>query len=644
MMFRSFAAAAMLIVFAGVTTALPTAAHANSCWFDVAGRLPPAPTKPLNLATELSRLPKDRTAATSPFVHREKFNDEAQQYGYRPQIPSSLMTFTHQGVPLLRGRDSFELWWLDETGEWRSKSVRKDVEAAMIAANLVKGGAGLDGMKPLGFDNQDFHHMSGRIALDDACGVYMLMHGGREARIGKVVLLFSPDGSQTWQAYELPMTAPAVQSATMELANGGRVLSGPPVILTHALYHDCSKGVEKCETPLNLVLPRRVGSRLEIGDPVQVSRETISAVVHSGGGNMAVSDGDLVHVAFAGSRVPSSVKLPRSTFRPEAPQGTAFYVATYDRAQRRWTQPPTYVDTTTTSIGALLDDHNQPLIAVDKSRHVHVLLGAHHSNLKYFKSKVPGSMASGWAIRETVGNPAIKGRYRNFYTYPSLTIDVQGTANVVARWVDDDYAFNLVHLRRTSAGWQRFEDALTQEENQHHQRLVIPEHKQYNVWYHRVVMDPWGKLWLGYSYNPNAMTDAKFADYRARYKVEDRKPISCRGEGESEICDYSLPSQSFGWMVREASGGPWRLATTMDFFPACKGKTRCLASGKEQPAKPLVEPQKPGRTDPRLDAKPDPKLEPAKPTDVTAKPQPEVKKVNKWKRKFKNIKRRLDIN
>ena len=569
-----------------------TASRARGkCWLaDVSGGLqwPAAPTARL----VLSELARPGTELSLPFAHGPAFRDERAAYAYAPKFTPNTPVFSKHGLPILRD-GKFRISYLGQDGVWRAKSLLDGFDQALHRKRLIPAAlsaADLD----TSFDDLNYFSTN-QLVLDDRCGVYTILHEGRDSRIGKAFLMYSPDGGYMWEAFALPLTNPVGTNAVLETPTAGRLLAHPPVITVAPLYHaDCSDA-SKCEAPVQLIDVKRIGASLAIGPLRTVAGRSLAVSLHSGGGNMMVRDGANIYIAYAGSRFPQSASP--TTLDSVVKRGTPFYATVYhtDTGQL---DPPTYLGRTGAGYvrrnpgdsrspfvhNGELDDHNQPVMVLDRKGYVHLMLGAHNDTMRYLRSESPHpDSLSRWAIDEAVGDTTTDDQTCaatncHAFSYPALEVDGDDVVHVVARMPDQYDRYNLVYLQRSPAGWTRFDQPpiahLPANPAAWFQRLIIPDHELYGVFYHRMSLRPDGTLWVNYSYNFDQFTPGEWREFRARYNIPDVAPYSnC-----TNVCGYlvngALPRVSPGLLAYD-SRNLWRFATTLDFFTECVGRSHC---------------------------------------------------------------------
>jgi len=155
---------------------------------------------------------------------------------------------------------------------------------------------------------------------------------------------------------------------------------GPPPFVRFVRTASDPKRIWRRIHDLELFLPRKVNGRIEIGEPIVLSRQCIGLSAHSGIPSSIVSRGDSVHVAWGEATDPK-----------ESVPGVPTYVATVDHRTREVTKPALV------GYGPPANDvHNTPSITMDRAGHLHVLVGTHGRPFQYARSRQPNTADAGW--------------------------------------------------------------------------------------------------------------------------------------------------------------------------------------------------------------------------------------------------------
>ncbi|HEX4047954.1 MAG TPA: BNR-4 repeat-containing protein, partial [Elusimicrobiota bacterium] len=539
------------------------------------------------------------------------FRSERQQYGYRPAFTPNPVGFCSNGRVMIRD-SQLDLQFLEDDGTWKSISLldaaRRSLEAQGYrlpdwdayakSGSTLRAGARCAGIACLGIGSGPF--ADERVAADDRGGLYTLIDGS-ESALRFAVLLHSPDGGRSWAAY--PLTAPGVPfssyTAHMEVPSSPGPLKDTPAILIHEkaashgaddafLRRDPASGryLWSWTTPndLYLVVPKRNrDGSLSLPSPRLVSTGTICCGEHSGSENQAVSAGDSIFIAYPGdqplrdpvagrwgtpeyivefSRKKGAVVTPRPLLLGIGFDGPA----ANDNFLNPRTKPPLSPP--------YADDHDQPALAIGRDGRIRAIVGGHDARLRYLESKRPRAIDRGWSAPRTIGvEPNRAMPDADEYTYPSLMLDAGGSPNVVARWAGAHYHFSLAYLRFDSKT-SRWEQRL----------LVDPGRPYYGVWYHRLSVDPSGRLFLSDSYFPQNLFADEARIFAAAWDFPEMAPApAAPGKAPCPLTDSGAPGSNYcpyihygrvspSILMSPGGGRPFRLATTHDFFVSSDGK------------------------------------------------------------------------
>ena len=338
-------------------------------------------------------------------------------------------------------------------------------------------------------------------------------------------------------------------------------ISGPPALLIHQNY-DEQDGTLQTPRSLTLVtVDEAIPGQLTLSAAIPVASDNIGADLHSGEGGSLVTIGSKIHIVFA-------VRNPTS--------GTDEFVATYNKTTRAFetgqrtvtypgnplNAPRVLLATMPNADGSYVaDDHDQPAIGRDSQNYLHVVLGGHHVDFKYLKSLAANSSTSGWSMPVLVGVQSGGANY-NEYSYPSLTFDQYDNLYVAARWMDGSYTARLVVMKKAAAS-SAFSPLTT---------LVTASRPGYGVWYHKMSVDPWSRLWLSYEYMPDYLSTtgnpSELSQYAALLSVSYGRAVTLTPEicGAPPCADDGLLPLPAAALVSNDLGATWRLATTYDFY------------------------------------------------------------------------------
>ncbi len=357
----------------------------------------------------------------------------------------------------------------------------------------------------------------------------------------------------------------------MEIPTSTNVaLDAPPVMLLHQRYYvapTANDPVGSLNDMAMVVADKGADGTLSLSSQM-ISTNTTCCVGHSGYENPVVARGDLIHVAYAGD---ATMVSPADYDNGSSPAlrlanriGMPQYVTTFSRSQRQVVTPQVLVGIGFGSPSAAaafpgVDDHNQPTLAVDSAGYIHVLVGGHGGSLDYVRSTRPGR-ADLWSPLEYIG---MAGDYQDAYSYPSLMIDGNDRPVVLARAENLGYRFKLVYITTNGSG-----DWLPE------QVLLHPGRVFYGVWYHKLSMDPAGRVFASYSYTPGNLFADEAADFAAVWGLTlTRSDPACpewnlrdnQTDGKP-YCEYlGYGDVSPGVLMRSLDGSGFELVTTDTF-------------------------------------------------------------------------------
>ena len=395
----------------------------------------------------------------------QPYQHENEQFGYLPDYPlDNQVYFDPDHRPFICTGDGVASF---ADGQWKTADLRSAVRAA-------------DGRS----ERTSYRLACTKMAFDRESGVYVLATAGRQA-----ALLRSTDGGRrlplvpcpavnrsrvrtTWSSSPVTMTSRNWDD-TDRPEQAGPLAKGPPPIVRFSLTGSDPKLFWRRLHDLELFVPQLVDDRLVMGEPILISRKCIGLAAHSGIPSSVVSRGGKVHVAWAEATEPDE-KVP----------GVPTFVATYDRATGQLSQPALV------GYGAPPNDiHNSPSITMDSRGYLHVLAGTHGKPFQYARSLQPNDAAGGWTEAEPVGKDLPQ-------TYIGLVCGPDDTLHLTYRlWRYGDPPHPLSH--QATLAYQRKRPGQPWEEPR---ILIVPPFSEYSVYYHRLTIDPQGRLFLSYDY------------------------------------------------------------------------------------------------------------------------------------------------
>ena len=438
-----------------------------------------------------------------PIKYPATFTREREMFGYNPRFVTQKISFTPNNTPVMR----FGLQ--GKIGEhqmpYSAKTTTKENYIQYLAKNgkwcitnshveSLKEFIGLSKKEELPIYSGE--RISDMVEFDDLSNAYTLVETLLNG-IKHNYLLFSQDTMESWQVIELP------RQGTFRLESDvfHNDRKNPPVIIMKSKL----KG-------LCLFSPKftKIG-QLKLGDLIQIANESKSHYrdVMAGAGNATVTIDNKTYVVYM-------VNEER-----EGKVGTPHYIVSYDHITKEVSQPCFLGES-----GDRIDNHNAPVIALDSNKKLHVLLGTHWHSMVYIKSKEPLNFLQWEAPFYVEGNGDNRWS-RNGLTYPGFIIDHQNTIHLIARGRNSEFVqadstdpadnenwksildYALVYVRKKENGdWESRND------------LVVPKHKNYSNWYHKISIDQIGNVYLAYFYYAHHLTEETEKEYRNKWPDE----------------------------------------------------------------------------------------------------------------------------
>jgi len=420
-------------------------AATRTCHLRITPQADPEVTTYSTLAVKTGAAPASRPL-DMPLV-LEPYQHENEQFGYRPDYPVEIEVyfdlenrpFVQTGQGLVTRRD----------GRWATADL---LPAAQSRVPPFGGkGASLACTK---------------VAFDRDNDLYLVAGVG-----GRGTLLHSTDGGRTFTAYALGGEGEPRGTYDLEQYSGHNRLEGPPPLLRSVQTADDDRLIWRRICALDLYLPEKKDGRLEIGNPIPISANSLGVGSHSGIPSAVVSRGAKVHVIWAEATDPDA----------EVP-GVPTYVVTYDR------QTGTLGEPALIGYGAPPNDvHNRPCIVMDSQGFLHALAGTHGQPFQYARSLQPNDADGGWTEAEAVGDRQ---------TYIGLVCGPDGALHLVFRlWRYGTEPFPASH--HATLAYQRKRPGAPWEEPR---VLIVAPFSEYSIFYHRLTIDRAGRLFLSYDY------------------------------------------------------------------------------------------------------------------------------------------------
>ncbi|MGC9316525.1 MAG: BNR-4 repeat-containing protein [Armatimonadota bacterium] len=378
-------------------------------------------------------------------IQLRPYQHENAQFGYLPDYPvDNQPYFDPANRPYVRTGGGIATW---RDGRWAATEVQSAI-----------------GSRPEAFEGSSVGLASTKIAFDRDGDLYV-----PAVCAGSNALLHSSDGGRTFAAYDLPGPRGTMD---IEQFSGHNVPEAPPPLVRFRRTARDPNLRWRSLNDLELFVPRKVDGRIEIGEPILITRQCIGLSAHSGIPSSVVSRGSKVHVAWGEATDPDS----------DVP-GVPTFVVTYDRETGELGQP------------ALLgygpppnDVHNSPSITMDSEGYLHVLIGTHGRPFQHCRSRAPNDAGAGWTEPVTAGEGLNQ-------TYIGLVCGEDDTLHVVFRlWRSGEPFPNSTHA---TLAYQRKRPGQPWEEPR---ILVRAAFSEYSIFYHRLTIDRTGRLFISYDY------------------------------------------------------------------------------------------------------------------------------------------------
>jgi hypothetical protein len=510
----------------------------------------------------------DALAKTVPTpIVWNKFRGERELFGYAPSFKPNRVSFATNGRPIIRDRE-LTLQILQDDGRWERVPLLPVVAQSLRQQGLVSTA---NPWVPKFEKDKSFDSgppTEERVVFDDQCRAYTIVNAN-DSSLGQSFLLYSADGGHSWAAYAIPKTNDPLYTVFLEAPVNGSMLRSTPALIVAEKYDPVADDGTYPPHAHHawLLFPEIAASgSLTLTGPFAVSDHTLCCGGHSGFEAQAVSYGDHIHIAYPGD----VSAVDPLTHRLGTPQ----FVRTFSRRLQRFLKPPVFVGTgllgpanqTEDAAHDGPDSHSQTAMAIDKQGFIHLVIGGHGSRMVYRKSLVSDD-SDQWSTPEVIGLRPRVGDRKDFadeYTYPSLILDRDGQPNVLARWSGDAYTFRLIYTMRSNR------TGLWSDQ----QVLLDPGRAYYGVWYHKFTLDPWGRLFVSYSYYPDNLFADEAETLAAQYgialtvdpttpacvptRLGDPKPNYCHYLGYSDI--------GGGILIRRRAGARFVLASTPEFL------------------------------------------------------------------------------
>jgi photosystem II stability/assembly factor-like uncharacterized protein len=474
----------------------------------------------LVFAAALLASPAGAEPATSPFVLDPQLS-LAEQYAYQPSYTRNVPVFDNEGNAYIRSRTSTgassSYVHTLQGGSWQ----RRDFSAVLRAAfPTMTGTVGAGGLRSDGivFDRQDRAYNPLTIKLADGTT--------------RNVLMVSWDHCLSWNAYRLPDGEFAVEHWV-----GHNEIDGPPFL---AIWRPSTVNPAPRSKRFSLWVtkPQLDGDMLVLPPLAHVTDQCLGLSKDSGGSSFAVTVGAATTFVWAAATPAGTTETPQ-------------FAATYDHATGTVSTPQLMAAARPAN-----DIHNKPGICSDSQGYLHFVSGAHGGVVIYRRSLAPATIAAGW----TVGLPVLTdgltipnsgGMQRASQTYDAFVCDAADVLHLVTRQnrsgVDPYFGGAtygaLVHQSCPPGGMWGPPTL-----------IVVPTEPGYAVFFHKLALDPSGRLFL--SCSSSGGTQRLQAQARGRV-------LHILGRSAPQAGKY----QRRMLLVSDDGGTTWGLAQDSDLVP-----------------------------------------------------------------------------
>lgn len=333
------------------------------------------------------------------------------------------------------------------------------------------------------------------IHWDDSDRAHTIVTTLSGSNVTTAVLLWSDDFCATWSAVALSRKTGIIEKRDTNNASGGL-----PTIITFDQYSNFAAVQPGIAEPDNLYLERLTTNSdgtISVGTPVLVTNESLLVPQHSGGGNSTLTTASKIFIVYPTND--ASAPGTEAKIRQFDIAGGSFDDVSAVTLGR--SNPPANQPTLTA------DNHDTPVISRSSDGKLHVVLGAHHGQLRYTFSTAADSVSGGWSALTDIGwdNPSSTG-FGDTYLSLNCLQDDNG----------DDYLIIISRLSavgyRKSLAQIRIQAGTTSEyqfSGQDYREITRPELGWYGVWHHRVTMDRKGNLYIFAHWGPDHLSQVE---------------------------------------------------------------------------------------------------------------------------------------
>lgn len=505
------------------------------------------------------------------------FKYERKKLGYNPRFVPMMLGFTNDDTPVTRvtvpnddevgshalsvpdrffSRNSY-IQFLSDDGKWlvtqsHITSIREHFDIEPTASVEILGGNRVPDQIVFDTDDNAYTIVTARIAFQNKV-------------LQKEVLLFSTDFMNSWSVYELThgsdMKLEYINSHNLKGNIAPAIVSSREITIGTIPKWDNNKNVwvEGETKPLvtsdiYLTIPKVTVDGLEFSSPIKIA-SGIRFKVHNvmaGASNNAVSLGENTYVIY--SNIQSDEK--GSTLAMSR-QGVPQYIVSYNRRTNILSEP-VFLGYS----GDNLDGHNTAVVGIDSQGYLHAVLGAHWHSMKYMKSKKPHDISQ-WNEPEFIAGNGDNSWSRDGLTYAGLLIDNNDAINLIVRARNKTLSENDPTLP-SDPNYREYGDnldyALVYFRKEPHQRwsdiqrvdLVVPKHKGYSNWYHKVAINNRGNIFVTYMYYAHRLKGEALNDYINNWGETD-------GKGGNVLAHDPV------LIMSDNNGVSWKIAESSDF-------------------------------------------------------------------------------